>query len=77
MSELSTLFKGTHRYIVNYTAYAGKHDEFEIQGENCRIVSDRQLTGREVAEELAHHIQEQDEMPVQRVVIHSMDALVG
>lgn len=70
MSELSSLFRSTHRYFVDYTAYAGRHEEFEIQGENCRVVSDCQLTNQEIAEELAQHIREQDDIPVSRVILH-------
>jgi orotate phosphoribosyltransferase-like protein len=75
MSELNHLFKSTHRYLVSYTAYAGKHNEFAIQGEHCRIVSDAELTGTEIAEQIAHHIQEQDEIPVSQVVLHHIGQL--
>lgn len=77
MSEISSLFRSTHRYVVNYTAYAGRYDEFEIQGEDCRMVSDHNLNGREIAEEVACHIREQDNIPVSRVVIHRVEQLVS
>jgi hypothetical protein len=72
MSEFSSLFRSAHRYLVSYTAYAGKHNEFEIQGKNCWIVSDRELTGRQIADEIAYHIQEQDDVPVDQVVLHQI-----
>lgn len=75
MSELRDLFGSHHRYLVSYTAYAGHHNEFEIQGKDCRIVSDRELTGSEIAEEIAHHIREQDEIPVTQVVLHQVGQL--
>lgn len=77
MSELSNLFSGSHRYLVSYTAYAGNHNEFEIQGKDCRIISDHQLTGREIVEEIAHHIQEQDEIPVSQVILHHVGQLTN
>ncbi len=76
MSEFSNFFSNSHRYLVSYTAYAGKYNEFEIQGKNCRIISDHQLTGREIVEEIAHHIQEQDEIPVSQVVLHQVEQLI-
>lgn len=75
MSELSSLFENIYRYIVNYTAYAGQYSEFEYQGEKCRLVSERELAGREIAEEVAYYIQEQDGVPVRRVVIHQVGLL--
>lgn len=72
MGELSQLFFNHHRYLVSYTAYAGTDHEVEIQGKGCRIVSDRELTGDEIATELALYIQEQDGLPVKRVILHSI-----
>ncbi|MBD2093496.1 hypothetical protein H6F67_27035 [Microcoleus sp. FACHB-1515] len=77
MSELSRWFNHTHRYLISYTAYAGYSNEYEIQGENCRIVSDRLLTDREIAEEVAHHIQEQDRIPVSQVVLRQIGPLAA
>jgi len=77
MSELSPLFRSTHRYLVSYIAYAGEHDELEIHGDDCRIVSDRELTGQEIAEEVAHHIQEQDGVPVSQVVVRKVGQLAS
>lgn len=77
MSELSSLFRSTHRYFVDYTAYAGQYDEFEIQGENCRVVSDSKLTNQEIAEQLAYHIREQDNIPVSRVVLHRVNQIAS
>lgn len=77
MSELSNLFKNTHRYLVSYVAYAGEHNEFEIHGDDCRIVSDRELTGQEIAEEVAHYIREQDGVPVSQVVVRKVGQLTN
>jgi hypothetical protein len=75
MFELNRLFQSSHRYLVNYTAYAGTEEQIEIQGTRCRVVSDRALTGQEIAEEVAYHIREQDSLPVSRIVIHSLAQL--
>lgn len=77
MNGLSGLFRNHHRYLVSYTAYAGRHSEFEIQGENCRIVSDRELTGGEIAAEVVQHIQEQDDIPVHQVVLRKVGMLAS
>jgi 5S rRNA maturation endonuclease (ribonuclease M5) len=58
------------RYIVDYTAIAGESNELEVQGENCWLVSDRDLSGNEIAEELAFHLEEQEGVPVRRVILH-------
>lgn len=77
MSELNNLFTSTHRYLISYTAYAGRQDEFEIQGENCWVVSDHELTGGEIAAEVMQHIQEQDDIPVGQVILHKIGALTA
>ncbi|WAL61133.1 hypothetical protein [Thermocoleostomius sinensis] len=75
MFEFKPLFQSRHRYLVNYTAYAGHKNEIEIQGTRCRVISDRALTGQEIAEEVAYHIREQDSLPVSHIVIHSLAQL--
>lgn len=77
MSEFSRWIGNVYRYLVCYTAYGGVHDEFEIRGEQCRVVSDRELTGVELAEEVALHIEEQDGIPVSQVVIHRIGRLAS
>lgn len=70
-----TMFGNSHRYLVNYTAYGGHYDEFEIQGKNCRLISDRELTGPEIAAEVAYYIQEQDGIPISQVILHQIGQL--
>jgi orotate phosphoribosyltransferase-like protein len=76
MFEL-TMFGNSHRYLISYTAYGGHSNEFEIQGKDCRVISDRELTGPEIAAEVAYHIQEQDGIPVSQVVLHKIGQLVN
>lgn len=68
MSEFK--LSSTRSYRVSYTAYAGRHSEFEIQGKNCRILSEYDLDGIEIAEEIAEYIRQSDGLPVAYVVIH-------
>lgn len=75
MSEYHQLFGTAYRYLVSYTAHAGRHNELEIQGHNCRIISDRELAGHEIVEHIAQHIQEQDGIPVSQVVIDQIGCL--
>lgn len=70
MKDSNFLFGSPRRYLVNYTAYAGKQSEYEIQGQNCRVFSDRDLAGSEIADEISYHIQEKDGIPVKQVVLH-------
>lgn len=77
MSEFSDLLGNVHRYLVRYTAFAGKHNELEIQGEDCRVVSDRALNGMEIAEEIASYIQQQDGVPVSQVILHQVGMLAS
>jgi hypothetical protein len=77
MFEPSSLFGNIYRYVITYTAYAGQFSEFEYQGEKCRLVSERELAGREIAEEVAHHIQEQDGIAVCQVIIHQVGLLAS
>jgi hypothetical protein len=76
MSEPNYLFRNAYRYLVNYTAYAGNHNELEIKGHNCRLVSDRGLNGSEIALELALYIEEQDHLKVNQVVIHRVGLVI-
>lgn len=69
MAEFKDL-SDTRSYRVSYTAYAGRYDELEIQGKNCRILSPYDLAGAEIAEEIAGYIQQTDGLPVNRIVIH-------
>lgn len=75
MFEFSNLFENLYRYVVTYTAYAGQSNEFEYQGEKCRLLSERELAGSEIAEEVAYYIQEQEGIPVGQVVIHQVGQL--